>query len=59
MADAAELRAKAERALRLAAAVTDDTVADNLRKMAAEFLEQAEQLEQQPKRPRPDTEEGP
>jgi hypothetical protein len=36
--DVEELRTKAERKLRLAAAVTDDAAAANLRKLAADFL---------------------
>jgi hypothetical protein len=47
MADAKELKAKAARALRMADAVPDDTVAANLRAMAAEFLDEAEKLERE------------
>jgi hypothetical protein len=46
MTDAEELRTKAERKLRLAAAVTDDAAAANLRKLAADFLARARALEQ-------------
>jgi hypothetical protein len=46
MTDAEELRTKAERKLRLAAAVTDDAAAANLCKLAADFLARARALEQ-------------
>jgi hypothetical protein len=45
LADAEDLRARAEHALRLAAAVNDDTAAANLRAMATELLERAQALE--------------
>jgi hypothetical protein len=45
MTDAEEFRTKAERKLRLAAAVTDDAAAANLRKLAADFLARARAME--------------
>ena len=51
MSDAHELRAKAERCLRLAAQVTDDKVAASLKALAAEYLDRVRELEGPPTPP--------